>query len=1225
MTLTFVTNVFSLPATGANFSRGGSSENCPALTDLAFTEPASMEPVSTQSASAQPAYQHNGNPISAEAFYAIACDPRRNVAVEACAGAGKTWMLVSRIVRALLDGVDPKDGQLKVQPHEILAITFTKRAASEMRERLYKWLAEFAAADADTLGQALAVRGFGSQKGLQPLSVQREKLSNLYQSILTSGRQVQIRTFHGWFAALLRSAPLAVMQQLELPPNYELLEDDAPAKTQVWRRFYAALTAMPECQADFEAVVFEHGRVQCQKALQVALDKRIEFTLADACGVVDASVLRFAEQFPEFCGLQAPEEFLTGSAAHLELMGAAAKALGRASAPTFAAKGVELETALTNGNMPAVFAALLTEKGTPRKFGEKIAGIDLVRRAQDLVLRVVAARHQFDAWQYQQRMARLTRLLIAEFGALKRGHGWVDMNDVERAARVMLGDPVLAGWVQQRLDARIRHLLIDEFQDTNPLQWQALLSWLGSYAGSGGGTAPSVFIVGDPKQSIYRFRRAEPQVFKAAQAFVRDGLQGELLSCDHTRRNATQIIATVNAAMGEARDADNYQGFRQHTTSSDELGLVCKLPPIPRDANGAGNAGNAGNASSASSASSVSSANQGDDVYGSTSSETAWRDSLTTPRELPEETLRTLEARQAAAWIAQQIACGRKPQDIMALSRKRAGLAPLQDELRALHIAAQIGEKTELIDCCEVQDIVALVDVLVSPQHDLSLARVLKSPLFGLADDALVQLALLQEAQQQAQQQSMQQGVQSTQPPAQPMPWFELLQKTELLRHDLRGLAAIFTRWKGWIDQLPPHDALQAIYGDGDVLARFAVAAPSAQREAVLANLRALLGVSLQLGGGRYATPYALVRALKAGGVQAPAAAVENAVRLLTIHGAKGLEAETVLLLDTDTQPRKLDTMGVLVDWPGESAAPVKFVFLASESHPPACAVETLAMETSERQREELNALYVALTRARHTLAISSIEPYRETERSWWARLSGLASGAADATHATDASDAKSSGVASEGHGHAGVPQAPVTESFYLKELPLTPVNQSPNAIQKEVPVLTVETAKNQIRHQNKIQRQGDDEDSASARLGKAMHRLLEWGDVSALGAKAAAREFGLTPDQGSEAADMAARILQGEGAWAWDHALLGWQGNEVGLMYHGEPLRLDRLVQRKDSGEWWVLDYKSAYAPQNDPDLVLQLHHYSDAVRAIYPDAVVKCAFLTGQGKLVALPDGGG
>ncbi|WP_296444610.1 UvrD-helicase domain-containing protein, partial [Rhodoferax sp. UBA5149] len=834
----------------------------------------------------QPAYEHNGHLVSAEAFYKIACDPRRSVAVEACAGAGKTWMLVSRIVRALLDGVDPKDGQLRVQPHEILAITFTKRAASEMRERLYKWLADFAAADHETLVKELQDRGVLIKNELQPPSMLPEQLSKLYQSMLESGRQVQVRTFHSWFAALLRTAPLAVLQQMELPANYELLEDDAPAKALVWRRFYAALVAQGELssslKADFEAVVFEHGRSQTEKALQTALDKRTEFALADAQGVVDESVVHFSDQYPEFAWLDAPDDFLRADPLRWQTLLDAARALGGASAKTFSAKGVELEMALSNGDLAGAFAALLTEKGTPRKFGEKIAGIARVRDAQELVLRVVAARLQHAAWLYQQRMARLTRELLKEFSALKREHGWVDMNDVERAALVMLSDPILSGWVQERLDARIKHLLIDEFQDTNPLQWQALRAWLSGYAGAGGGasggvgaTAPSVFIVGDPKQSIYRFRRAEPQVFKAAKAFVRDGLGGDLLSCDHTRRNATGVIATVNAAMGDAAQADGYEGFRPHTTSSSQAGLVCQLPPIPRSARQA-----------------------------EAAADDAWRDSLTTPRELPEETLRTLEARQAAHWIAQQLAsvdasgasAGLQPADVMVLSRKRAALMPLQDELRRLHIAAQIGEKTDLIDCCEVLDLVALLDVLVSPQHDLSLARVLKSPLFGMGDEALVQLALQQREVN--------------------LPWFDLLQKTELLTQDGRGLAAVLIQWKGWLRQWPPHDALQAIYSDGDVLARFGAAAPANQRDAVLANLRALLGVSLQLGGGRFATPYAFVRALKAGGVLAPAAVNPLAVRLLTIHGAKGLEAQAVLLLDTDTPERNAETMGVLVDWP---------------------------------------------------------------------------------------------------------------------------------------------------------------------------------------------------------------------------------------------------------------------------------------------------------------------
>ncbi|RYF42777.1 MAG: DNA helicase UvrD [Comamonadaceae bacterium] len=1098
----------------------------------------------------QAAYEHNGTPVSAEAFYAIACDPRRSVAVEACAGAGKTWMLVSRIVRALLDGA---------QPQEILAITFTKRAAGEMRERLHDWLEQFAHADDATLARELAMRGFSYEKGPQPPAGGREQLSNLYQGILETGRTVQIRTFHSWFAALLRSAPMALLQQQGLPLNYELLEDDAPARALVWRRFYAALVDQPELRADFEAVVQVYGRFQADKALQAALDKRTEFALADAGGVVEASVQHFTAQFTEFGGLDEPEEWLTSNRFHRQTLRDAAVALARASAPTFAAKGVELEQALTAGDMPGAFSALLTEKGTPRKFGEKIVGIEQVRIAQDLVMRVLAARQQHDAWLYQQRMARLARLLIAEFTALKHERGWVDMNDIERAALALLGDEVLSGWVQQRLDARVRHLLIDEFQDTNPLQWQALWSWLSGYGGAGGGagTAPSVFIVGDPKQSIYRFRRAEPQVFRAAQQFVRQGLGGELLSCDHTRRNAQSVIATVNAAMGAARDGDGYEGFREHTTESPEAGAVGRLPPIPRS--------------------------KEDDAASTELG--GWRDSLTTPREIPEETLRTLEARQAAAWISRQIggaptlgtgvsslppggahfSLGRpggktlRPSDVMVLSRKRAGLLPLQDELRALHIPAVVGEKTALIDCCEVQDIVALLDVLVSPQHDLSMARALKSPLFGLGDDALVQIAL----------QRADTG----------LSWFEVLQKSEQLTPATRGLAADLMQYKGWLDAFPPHDALQAIYHHGDVLAKFAAAAPDAQRASVLANLRALLAVALQLDGGRYATPYALVRALKAGGQLAPATVSDEAVRLLTIHGAKGLEAEAVLLLDTDTLERAADSMGVLVDWPGEDLAPKKFVFLVSETRPPACAADTLAEEQAARRREELNALYVALTRARHTLVLSSITPHRETTDSWWRRLDRLLDElAVPPAQALDGGSARALDHVLE------LPAAPV--------LPATP------------------TASRQ-----------DDEDSEQARIGKAMHRLLEWGLLGEAQVRAAAREFRLTPAQGQRAAASARSILAGAGAWAWDSGVIAWHGDEVELVHDGRTLRLDRLVQRKDAGHeghWWVLDYKSNAMPQQDPELMDKMQAYRAAVQALYPGQTVKAAFLTPQGALV-------
>ncbi|MES2400805.1 MAG: UvrD-helicase domain-containing protein [Pseudomonadota bacterium] len=1077
------------------------------------------------------AYEHNGQPVSAEAFYAIACDPRRSVAVEACAGAGKTWMLVSRMLRALLDD----NGN--VQPHEILAITFTKKAAGEMRERLYEWLEKFAHADDETLRLELVMRGVLSQKSPAAAAELRAQLSNLYQRVLANGRPVQIRTFHSWFAALLRSAPMATLQKLELPVNYELLEDDAPAKALVWRRFYAALAANPEMKADFETVVLTHGRFQTDKALQVALDKRTEFALADADGVVDSSVEHFGVMFPECAGLGHPDEHFHSNAPCRALMAAAAVNLGRASAPTFSAKGVELEKALSAGDFQAALSALLTEKGTARKFGEKIIGIETIREAQELALRLAAARHQHEAWDYQQRMARLSRVLLAEFRALKRERGWVDMNDVERAALTMLGDPVLSGWVQERLDARIRHLMIDEFQDTNPLQWQALYAWLSGYGGAG--NAPSVFIVGDPKQSIYRFRRAEPQVFIAAQVFIREGLGGDLLACDHTRRNSVAVIHAVNAVMGDARENDGYTGFRDHTSASEESGAAIRLPPIARDSDA------------------------GQVV------EEGWRDSLTTPRELPEETLRTREARQAAAWIATRIAQGLAPSEVMVLSRKRAGLLPLQDELRALHIPAQIGEKTELIDCCEVLDIVALLDVLVSTQHDLSLARALRSPLFGLSDDALVQIVLARGETKTA--------------------WFDVLQKQDLAIPELDGIATRLLKYKSWVDSLPPHDALQAIYTDGDVLARFAAAAPASARSTVLANLRALLNVALQLDGGRYATPYVFVRALKAGGLQAPAAVNPDAVRLLTIHGAKGLEAEAVLLLDTDTLERNADSMGVLIDWPGEATAPKKFVFLVSESRPPACAVAMLEKEQAERAREELNALYVALTRAKNTLVVSSIEPHRETTRSWWRRLYPIAlEVAAPADVDVQANEDDTAGA-----------------TFSIQELPELP------ALAKVQPAV-----------------QKPDDDSDSARLGKAMHRLLELGvrgDTLEASRTAAAigREFGLKPAQLSEAVAMAERIRGGEAAWAWDSAVISWQGNEVELMHEGQTLRLDRLVRRRDAdndGHWWVLDYKSAHQPERSPEKVAQLQSYRAALQAIYPGADVRAAFLTGTGKLVPI-----
>ncbi|APW42384.1 UvrD-helicase domain-containing protein [Rhodoferax saidenbachensis] len=1101
------------------------------------------------------AFEHNGQLVARQRFYEIACDPRRSVAVEACAGAGKTWMLVSRMVRALLEGAAPQ---------EILAITFTKKAAGEMRQRLQEWLHSYAQADDATLREALLQRGLLTE----PTAEQLQTLRGLHAQLLNSGRPVQIRTFHSWFAALLRSAPLAVLHELGLPTQYELLENDAQAVAQVWRRFQTRVVQDAAAKADYLDAVTAFGRHQTHKALEAALSKRTEFALADAHGVVATSVRHFAEQFPAFKGLQAPLDRLAQPAVQ-QLLWDSARALGTCTGKTCLTAASTLERALTDGNVTGSMDALLTKSGTARKLTDKLVDLGSVQAAQALLLEVQQAQDQHQAWLHQQRMARLARGLLDDYAALKRERGWIDMGDLERAALALMSDTELSGWVQERLDARVRHLLIDEFQDTNPLQWQALSSWLASYAGAG--NAPSVFIVGDPKQSIYRFRRAEPQVFRAAKAFVVDGLGGDVLSCDHTRRNAPPIIDLVNTVMLQAQEAKEFEDFRAHSTESLEPGQVLKLPRITREAKV--------------------------DVL---DAEPAWRDSLSTPRHVVEDTRKTLECRQAAHWLAQQLGQGSvKPQGIMVLARRRAHLGLMQEELAKLHIPAQQPEKNELGECPEVQDLIALMDALVSPRHDLSLARALKSPLFGVQDSDLVALVLQQRA------------LQASAPVSDDVPtvvtWLQVLQEAAGLPPALAPIGATLTRWQQWLATLPPHDALSAIYEDGDVLARYAVASPPVLRASVLANLRALLGAALQVDGGRYSTAYGLVRALRTGGIAAPVRDQANAVRLLTIHGAKGLEAPLVLVLDTDGEAPKSETMGVLVDWPGEAAHPRRFVFLASESNPPACVVDTLALEQAARSREELNALYVALTRTQQTLVVSSMEPHRENPGSWWQRLHA---------HAQDA-------VWPLGRDEDSVPPGPVEkqsghEAITLKIVPkraLAPVDiaqAATDSIAKTSGALAVAVP-----------------DSLDSRIGQAMHRLLECVQPASVVSTApwsaaqmarVAQTFALDESQTRQAAQMAQAILQGEGAWVWDVGQLAWHANEVPLAQGGRLLRMDRLVQHRESGDWWVLDYKSTASPQDQPDLCGQLHAYRAAVALAYPGQTVRAAFLTPQGRLIEL-----
>ena len=1109
---------------------------------------------------AEPAYQCNGETVSMARFYAVACDPARHVAVEACAGAGKTWMLVSRIVRALLSGC---------APHEILAISFTRRAAGEMRERLHQWLAEFARAEPHALIAELVARGFA------PAAAQAaaEPLRGLYRQVLHAARPVQILTFHGWFWTLLAGAPLSLLERLGLPADADLVEDESELVARLWPRFYQRLIEQPPLRADHLALVKRHGRFQTQKALEGVLQRRIEFGLADALGVPERSVDTAAQRFAEFTDWPRPLDALFDDPAQRALLGRAAKALGT-GAPSFAKKGVELEQALAARDGPGLIRALLTDKDEPRKFSDKVVGLEFVRQAQEQVVRAQRAEAQQEAHEYQQRMTRLSRLLLAEFAALKRERGVLDMADIEHAAQHLLGDELLGGFLQERLDARVRHLLIDEFQDTNPLQWQALSAWLSGYVGSGGGLEPPrVFIVGDPKQSIYRFRRAEPQVFRAAQAFLRDGLGGDLLACDHTRRNAPALLAALNDVMSRAQADGAYDGFRAHSTASTDAGGVLELPPIARDESAAAAA-----------------------------DATPWRDTLTEPRTLPEDTLQQRECRQAARWIARCIAEASppiRPSDVMVLARRRAPLGVLQAELRALGVAATQPEQRRLADAPEVQDIVALLDALVSSGHDLSTARMLRSPLFSVSDDALVQIALAKRANPT-------------------LSWFELLlnpkQEMQEMLASQPDLPEKLRRWKGWLDTQSPHDALAAIYHDADVLARFAAAAPVALRETVLANLRAVLSAALRIDAARYATPYALVRALKSRfGPMAPASSKPDAVGLLTVHGAKGLEAPLVLLLDTEAQLGRKDAMGVLIDWPGEASAPRRFAFLVSESHPSDCCIDAVAAEQAARAREELNALYVAMTRARSRLVLSSVAPARAAATpSWRSRIVAHAMRVELDEAPLPAIDEAAHFVL---HELPGAPPVAASTAVSTVAGPTTPSRPGVSSSSRTGTGAAITTTTDRDRFE------------ADLRLHAALRRLLGW---AAMGADAVppaqvaaiTRDGRLTPTQARHAAALAQAVLTGPSGWAWDAAQVDWQQNDLDLVSpDGAVLRLDRLVRRADTGQWWVFDYAlSLQAEQDGESPEARADRLRAAVQLTLPGAVVRVACLASRGDVVEI-----
>jgi ATP-dependent helicase/nuclease subunit A len=566
-----------------------------------------------------------------------------------------------------------------------------------------------------------------------------------------------------------------------------------------------------------------------------------------------------------------------------------------------------------------------------------------------------------------------------------------DFDDLEIGVSQLMASAANASYLQARLDAKYAHILIDEFQDTNPLQWQILRSWLDGYGDDG--SMPSVFIVGDPKQSIYRFRRADPRLFESAQVFLEKKLDAVYLPKNTTRRNPPAINDAVNDIFMAGALPASYRYNEQHTDWKPLLeglpthdysakGEVFLLPLIEGvDNDPLGRVGTAFDAPI--------------EDMGQTASDQQ----------------RYIEGKQVSRLIHHILATRQvmdkkdgkefwrpaRGSDFILLVKRRKYLPQYERALREAVLAYDSSRLGGLLNTLEVDDLIALLTVLVSPRHDLPLAQVLRSPIFSFT-----------EAQMQELSMSISQGYSS---------WWDALQANQSSL--IQKAARYLEHWRGLGEALPVHDLLDLIYYESNLRVKYAITAQNLARAQVLANLDAFLELALNQDGGRYPSLSRFIDEINAmrrgdddetpdeGDVEAEAASEANEdigevdvesemseeerhrrVRLMTIHGAKGLEAPFVIMLDANNTEWRPPHRGVLLDWSPEEASPAHLSLYTSKTLTGERSV-IFEKENEVSQNENWNLLYVAMTRAKQGLWLSGAEGRTKTgihERSWYGR-----------------------------------------------------------------------------------------------------------------------------------------------------------------------------------------------------------------------------------------------
>lgn len=1127
-----------------------------------------------------------------------AAAPDRSVWVTASAGSGKTKVLTDRVLRLLLQGTAPE---------RILCLTFTKAAAAEMDVRLRRRLGEWATASEPALSAALA-----DLLGAPPDEAVTTRARRLFAAVLDARGGPTIETVHAFCQSMLRRFPI----EAGVAPHFDVSDDRTAqdelraARDTVLRR----AGAEPEgALADLlQRVTGRVGELAFDDLMRALIAERGRLLrLAETAGGVEgmAAEIRAALGLPrdatlaEMMAEGCSDDALDGEG--LRSVCAALERGGEADAKR--AEALRAWLAAPDGRVAgfdAYRSIFFTGTGDIRK---TLATKPVLKHFPDAdaILRAEAERLQAlcgmcNAAAVADATVALATLAMAQldvYDERKRRRGILDFDDLVLRSRHLL-ESGAAGWVQYKLDGGVDHVLIDEGQDTNPDQWAVVEALAGEFfAGAGAREGErTIFAVGDPKQSIFSFQRADPARFAAMQAMFRDRSRGaekiwEDVGLDVSFRSVPAVLQAVDAVFADETVAAGVvppgAPLRHHPHRAGQAGLVEVWPLVG-------------------------------DLPGEPAS--PWEAPtryVSSPA--PESRLAELIAATIAGWIARGEtleARGRpiRAGDVMVLVRRRTGfIDALVRELKRRDVPVAGVDRMRLAEQLAVADLMALARFLLMPEDDLTLAVVLKSPLGGLDEDQLFALA------------AERQGTL----------W--------------RRLGEVAAASPGSAYEAA-HAVLAAMLAQADVLRPYELFAdllgPRRGRERLLARLGAEANdpidvfLAQALAYERLHPPslQGFVQWMEVGQDEVKRDMEQgerDQVRIITVHGAKGLQAPIVIMPDTARLPVARKPPFWVAREDGEDI--VLWPPRKDMDDPVSRAVREAA---AIRDREEYRRLlYVALTRAEDRLYVCGWcpDPDKVAADSWYGLVAAGLSGIAEAVD-FDFSETIEGGWSGRGLRLRGLQEAPPPTAAAVRA---TPAAEEPLPAWASAAAIVEPSARPLAPSYGEDEESGPPaqsplgtDDGMRFRRGLLIHRLLQTlPDLEPAARPAAAARY--LARAGREVSDDGRAEIVAEALAVLDHpdfapvfapgsrAEVAVAGTVGTVAFSGQ---IDRLAV--DAGNVLIVDYKSnrpppATAERVSPVYLRQMAAYRALLRSIYPGMPVRCALLwTETPRLMPLPD---